>query len=370
MAELLISKIEIFKLDLPLKQPFVIALGTVSAANNIIVRIHAQGGLYGVGEASPFVMVVGETQASGFALAQDIARLWKGKNALEIEPRLAEMDRFVAGAPTTRSAFDMALHDLLGKHTGLPLYALLGGQASRPITTDMTVGIGPADRMAAEALAFQQAGFPAVKVKLGTQPAADLARVRAIREAVGPELPLRLDANQGWDVPAALQVLRALAHQGIQYCEQPVPHWDLPGLAHVRAHSPVPIMADEALFTHRDAYQLARAGACDYFNIKLSKSGGIAHALKITAVGEAAGLASQIGCMSETRLGLTAFAHLVLARQNIRFADLDSALMHAEDPVVGGLTYGPGGTVQVPEAPGLGADLAEAWLAKAERAVV
>jgi L-Ala-D/L-Glu epimerase len=369
-SQLRITHTEIFKLNVLLKQPFVISLGTVTEANNVVVRIHTNAGLYGMGEACPFVMIVGETQAGEFEIAKSIAQLIKGKNPLEIENRLAEIGRVFVHNPTIRSAFDMALYDILGKYTGLPLYALLGGAQDRTIATDMTVGIGSPDQMAAEALAYQQAGFPAIKIKLGTNQADDVARVRAIRQAVGGQIPLRIDANQGWDVPTAVRTLGALAAFDLQYCEEPVARWNNAGLAYVRAHSPVPLMADESLFDSRDALRLVGLQACDFFNIKLSKSGGINEALRILAVAEAAGLGCQIGCMSETRLALTAYAHLVLARRSLRFADLDSGLMHSQDPVVGGLQYLPGGEVRVPDEPGIGADLAPDWLARAERAEV
>jgi L-alanine-DL-glutamate epimerase-like enolase superfamily enzyme len=357
--QLRITHTEVFKLDVPLKQPFVISLGTITDANNLIVRIHTNGGLYGMGEACPFVMIVGETQAGEFEIAKNIAQLIKGKNPLELENRLAEIARVFVHNPTIRSAFDMALYDIVGKFTGLPLYTLLGGAQDRVITTDMTVGIGTPAWMAQEAQRYQAAGFPAIKIKLGTNTADDVARVRAIRAAVGDSLPLRIDANQGWDVPTAVRTLHLLAPFQLQYCEEPVAKWNNAGMAHVRAHSPVPIMADESLFDSRDA--------CDYFNIKLSKSGGLSEALRIVAVAESAGIGSQVGCMSETRLGLSALAHLVLARRSIHFADLDSGLMHSQDPVVGGIQYLPGGEVRVPNLPGIGADIKPEWLARAEK---
>ncbi len=365
-----ITEIEIFKLSVPLKEPFVISLGPITDANNIVVRIHTDAGLTGTGECSPFPTIVGETQASEFEMARTLAALLKGRDPLAIENRLAELDAAVPRNPTIKSAFDMALYDLLGKSAGLPLYRLLGGGNARRIFTDMTVGLGSPEKMAADALGFQRAGFSAIKVKLGTSVGEDVERIRAIRAAIGDELPLRIDANQGWGPVTAIQALKALEPFGIDHCEEPVKHWDLEGLARVTANSPIPIMADESVFDHRDALKLARRGACDYFNIKLSKCGGIHNALKIVAVAEAAGIASQVGCMSETRFALTALTHLVAARENIVHYDIDSCLMHVSDPVVDGIEYRDGGEWILPDAPGVGADFDPDVLAAMESTVV
>ena len=355
---------------MPLKEPFVISLGPITDANNIAIKIHTDGNLVGTGECSAFTTIVGETQAAEVEIARDIARLLKGKDPLAIEDRLGEIDAAIPGNPTIKSAFDMALFDLLGKQADLPLYRILGGGNNRRILTDMTVGLGTPEAMAGKALEFKQAGFPAIKVKLGTTAAADVARIRAIRETVGEEIPLRIDANQGWDVVTAIKVLKALAPFGIDHCEEPVPHWNNQGLARVTANSPIPIMADESAFDHRDAFRLARVGACDYLNVKLSKSGGINNALKMIAVAEAAGITCQVGCMSETRYALTALTHLVAARKNIVHFDIDSSLMHVSDPVTGGIEYKGGGEWVLPETPGIGADFDPAFLDRMEGIVV
>jgi L-alanine-DL-glutamate epimerase-like enolase superfamily enzyme len=349
------SGVDIFKLDIPLRRPFQIALGRIEAAKNILVRVWANDGTYGLGEGSPLGYVTGETQATAFEAARALAPLLLGKNPLAIEARMWELDRFIMGNPTVKSAFDMALYDLAAKKAGLPLYALLGGE-KRLFWTDDTIGIDTPEAMARAALDVARQGYPAIKVKLGTNHADDVARIRAIREAVGSEIPLRIDANQGWDAVAAVHILRDLARFNIQYCEQPVAHWNVEAMQQVWAASPISIMADESLFDHHDATRLVRLGACDYFNIKLAKCGGIHKALKIDAVAEGAGIQCMLGCMWETRLALSAGAHLVSARRNIAFADLDGATAHSQDPVSGGITY-EAGQIHLPDAPGHGADI-------------
>jgi L-Ala-D/L-Glu epimerase len=359
-----ITRITLYQYNIPLKAPITISLGTIEAARNLLVRIETDEGtssqLTGWGEGSPFWMIVGETQASGWAVAQDLARLLIGKNALDIEGNTHAMSRYVPGHPTTRSMFDMALYDLAAKRANLPLYAFLGG-SNRTLITDETIYLNDPDRMADDARRIAANGAEAIKIKLGTSAQADLDRLAAIRQVIPYELPIRLDANQGWDVPTARTVLTAVADWNVQYCEQPLRRHDVPGLRHLRSRVNVPIMADESVFDAADALRLVREEAVDYLNTKLSKSGGIREALSINAIAEAAGMACMIGCMSESRLGLTAKAHFAAARPNVRFCDLDACFEHAEDPVQGGITYN-GYQITLPNVPGIGAEVDPAFL--------
>ena len=370
MDKTVITSVEIIKLNVPYKEPFVISLGVIPGATNVVVRIHTDAGLTGTGECAPFVYIVGETQETVFELARQIGKLLKDKDPFAIEDRLAEIDRAVQGNYTMKSAFDMALYDLLAQKAGLPLYRLLGGGNSREVYTDMTVSIGSPEKMAADAKAFKEAGFPAVKLKLGTTTAMDVARVKAVREAVGEDYPLRIDANQGWDPVTAIKTLQELARYNIEHCEEPIPHWNNRELVRVRENSPISIMADESVFDHHDAFRLASMGACDYFNIKFSKSGGIHNTLKIIAIAEAAGIKCQVGCMSETRYGLTALMHVVAARNNIVHFDMDSSMMLAEDPVTGGITYEGKGKWILGDSPGIGAGFDEDYLKDMKRVTV
>jgi L-alanine-DL-glutamate epimerase-like enolase superfamily enzyme len=370
MPDASITRIELIKLNIPYKEPFVISLGIIPEATNVVVRIHSSVGLTGTGECAPFIYIVGETQETVFELSKQVAKLLIGKDPFAIEERLAEIDRAVFGNPTMKSAFDMALYDLLAQKAGLPLYRLLGGTNNKQVYTDMTISIGDPEKMARAALEFKKAGFPAIKVKLGTTSREDVARIMAIRETLGPEYPIRIDANQGWDPVSAIETLRALEPFGIEHCEEPIPHWNNRELVRVRENSPIPIMADESIFDHHDAFRLASMGACDYFNIKFSKSGGINKALKILAVAEAAGIKCQVGCMSESRFALTALMHLVLASDIIVHYDMDSSLMLDEDPVSGGIEYRGAGRWTLGEGVGIGAGFDEDYLKSMEKVTV
>jgi L-alanine-DL-glutamate epimerase-like enolase superfamily enzyme len=368
MPELRITGIDIFRASIPMVAPFRIALGVISEAEYLFVRITTNGGVSGWGEATPFPPITGDTQAINAAAASDLARLILRKDPLDIEGRVAEMARFLAFNSSVRAAFDMALHDVAGKVAGLPLYTLLGG-GRRSLTTDVTVGLGEPEVMARQAAELARSGVPTIKVKLGTTVAEDVQRIRSIRAAIGDELPLRVDANQGWDFPTAVGVLTRLSSSGIEYCEQPIAHWDHDNLRRLRERVSIPIMADESVFDHHDAFTLTAGGCCDFLNIKLAKSGGIRIALKIDAVAEACGARCMLGCMLETRLGLTAAAHLVSARPNICYADLDSHFQLKEDPILGGARW-ERGIIELPAEPGIGAEVDPAFLEGCERVTI
>lgn len=363
-----ITKIVLYKINLDFITPFKISLGEAHSGAGIAVRIFTDMDITGIGEGSPYWFITGETQAISFEAAKSIASLLLGKNPLAIENRLQEIDAFLVHNSTTKSAFDMALYDILAKHAGLPLYALLGGE-QREIITDFTIGIDKPAVMAQSAIRYVEEGACSIKVKLGTTRAADVQRIHAIRQAVGMDISLRLDANQGWDVVTAIATLKELEQYQVDFCEQPVAHWDFAALKRVRDFSPIPIMADESIFDHRDAARLAAMQACDYFNIKLAKSGGIHVGSKINAVGEAAGIACMVGGMFETRVGISAGAHLILAHSNIKFADLDTIHHYADDPVIGGAVFD-GCKVTLPDSPGLGVDFDPAFLDKMEKITI
>lgn len=360
--KLKISGVEIYLFDIPLKSPFRISIGEVNAANDLLVRVRTDQGVTGVGEACPFPPITGETQATNAAAAKAIRDMIVGKDPLAIDDLLRLIGPIVHSNPSAVAAFDMALFDILGQVAGLPLFRLLGGTKS-VFETDITTSIDTPEKMTAESRGYADLGYKTLKVKVGLDPDEDFARLQAIRAAVGPKMAIRIDANQGWSVPQAVYALRKMEPLAIQFCEQPVLASDTAGMAAVRAQAPIPVMADEAVFGPADAIKLVRAGACDTFNIKLMKAGGILNAVRIAHVADAANMRCMVGCMTESNLGLTAAAHVVASQANIVFADLDGNTDHVIDPVVGGMTV-KAGTLTMPEAPGLGCDVDPAFVKK------
>ena len=363
--KLKIRDVEISLFDLPLAAPFRIAIGEMSAANDVLVRVITDQGVVGIGEACPFPPITGETQATNAAAAKAIRDMLVGKDPLAIEAVLREIGAMVHANPSAVAAFDMALYDILGKVAGLPLFRLFGS-ARTQFETDITTGIDTPAAMAAETKGYADRGYKTLKVKVGLNPDDDVARIQAVRDAVGYDINVRIDANQGWSVPQAIYALRKLEKFRIQLIEQPVVASDIDGLKEVRAASPIPIMADEACFLPADALRLVRAEACDYFNIKIMKAGGIANAIRIAHVADAADIRCMVGCMLESNVALTAAAHVVASQANIIFADLDGNAEHTVNPVIGGMTV-KAGVVTMPETPGLGCDIDPAFLKKLRR---
>src|ERR1700754_5015636 len=200
-----ITHIDIYRFSIPM-EPFTIATGTMDHAQNIFIRVHTDAGMYGVGECSAFPMIVGETQATCFEMAKDFAAGWKNKDATAIEERIQELHAFTAFNATIKSAFDMALYDLAAKAAGQPLYKYLGGK-KKDIETDLTIGIDTPENMAQKAIRFKADGVRMIKIKLGKNAKEDVERVRQIRAAVGEDIILRIDANQGWDLTSARYAL-------------------------------------------------------------------------------------------------------------------------------------------------------------------
>ncbi|HEY2726902.1 MAG TPA: dipeptide epimerase, partial [Parafilimonas sp.] len=262
-----IIQTEIYKYSIPMV-PFTIATGTMEYAQNIFIRVHTDEGITGVGECSAFPMITGETQATCFEMAKDFASLWKNKNALDIEERINELHAFTAYNNTIKSAFDMALHDIVAQNAQLPLYKFLGGNKIKKLETDLTIGINSPQQMAEQAKQFVERGVRILKIKLGKNAKEDTQRIELISEAVGEKIKLRIDANQGWNYNDAVYVLTALKNYNIEFCEQPLHKHDDPLLAELKKISPIKIMADESVFNHYDAIRLIKADACDYINIK------------------------------------------------------------------------------------------------------
>lgn len=362
---MIITSIDIYRFSIPM-EPFVIATGTMDYAQNVFIRVNTDSSIYGVGECSAFPMIVGETQETCLAMARDFAAIWKGKNPLDLDERLDELNAYSARNSTAKSAFDMALFDIAAKNAGLPLYRFLGGE-KRIVETDMTIGIGAADDMADQAMKYQSQGASMLKIKLGKKPEDDLVRMQKIRNAVGNDMIIRIDANQGWTYEDALFCLNGMHDLNIEFCEQPLRTWYDDLLPELRRNTPVPIMADESCYNHHDARRLSKSGSCDLINIKFSKSGGIREGLRIHKAATEAGIPCMIGSMLESRIALSANLHFAYACPNIKYFDLDTCLLgHLVDPVVGGLSYS-GFFLSLPDTPGIGADADEEFLQTCEK---
>jgi len=318
----IITAITATRVSIPLAEPFVISLGTIDSADNVVVRVETDAGITGFGEGAPTPFVTGETIDTVEAAVRFLAPAVLGQNPFAIDAIHRAMDRLLVGNGSAKAALDIAVYDIMAQAAGQPLFQYLGGSTAA-VETDMTIGIGQPETMAATAAKLVAEGFRQIKIKAGADDAQDKAAIAAIRQAA-PEAHLKVDANQGWSAGQALGMLGYYQRYGVGAVEQPLPAWDVEGLAWVRARSPIPIMADEACFTPHDASRIVRLEAADVINIKLMKCGGIYPALQINAIAQAAGVRCMLGCMLESRLAIAAGAHLVAAQPNFIYADLDS----------------------------------------------
>lgn len=360
-----ITGIKIYRYSIPMV-PFTIATGSMHYAQNVFIRVYTSEGITGVGECSAFPMIAGETQDTCLVLAKNFAQLWKGRDPLDIDSAMAQLDMFIAGNHTIKSAFDMALYDIAAKRAVKPLYEWLGGKYFEP-ETDITIGIADIKTMAQQAVAFvKERRANILKVKLGRDADEDIKRVKAIREAVGNDIKIRIDANQGWSYESALHALKGMEPFNIEFCEQPMRTWHDAFLPALKKQTSIPIMADESVFDHYDAERLIAQQACDAVNIKFSKAGGIKESLSIHKVCADAGIPNMLGGMLESRLALSAKVHFAIACRNIKYYDLDTCLLgHKIDPVTDGAVYD-GLILKLPALPGIGADVDESFLQQCE----
>lgn len=366
----IIREIQLFRCPVKLKEPFIISLGKLEYADNIIVVIKTTNGITGFGECSPFQTIHGENGDTCIVIGKLIANALIGKNALNIETISLLMDSIIYGNTSIKSAFDIALYDIASQKAELPLYRFLGGKNNKDLFTDYTVSIGSAEKMADDAEKIVRAGFPVIKVKLGGTEEEDFLRMKYIRTKVGNQVPVRIDANQGWSVETAIQILNRFNEYNIQHCEEPVSRKYFLSLPKIKKECKIPIMADESCFDHIDARQLIDIGACDMINVKLGKSSGLYKAKKIIQLAEDAGIKLQAGGFLESRLGFTAAAHMALSSDQFLYIDFDTPLMFSHDLVEGGITYHENGRIKIPEVNGLGAKISDDVLKGLERITI
>lgn len=343
-------------LNAKLKEPFHIALGVIYETRSVLVEIETDEGIIGYGEASPGPFITGENMEGTLGAINLMKEKLMGVDPRDMEKVYQIMSKAIAYNYTAKCGIDIACHDIIGKSVGLPLYKLMGG-LSNEIDTDITVSINDPEYMAKKAGAYTESGFNVIKTKVGLDVESDIARVRAIREAVGDDVKIRLDANQGWTHKEAIEVIGRLNEYDIELVEQPVPRFDFDGLKYVRDHSPVPIMADESCWDAKDALKLAQHHAVDLINIKLMKCGGLYEARKIVSICEASGIEVMLGCMAEeSGLAINAAASIGAALKNITRADLDATFSLSELPYSGGFTVKDAHHLVLSEKPGLGID--------------
>lgn len=318
-----------------------------------MVKIASNEDVSGVGEASLLPFFTGETpEGVKHVIDNYFTPRLIGQDPFDLGRIHHSMDRALPHNSSAKAAVDIALYDLAGKLTKLPVYKLLGGCYRDKVDLTWAIGIKDPQETARDAQVAIAKGFKAVKLKIGLNPRRDIEAVASVRDAIGTGDKIRVDANQGYTPQEAIATIRAIQKYEIEYVEQPIPAWNVKGLARIRNTVPVPILADESVHTLRDALNLIKEDAVDLFGIKLIKMGGLYNARKITVLAEANDIECVLISPWETRVGIAAGVHLAVASENTNHPHELDLISLKDDPAVG--LRQENGIILLPKGPGLG----------------
>jgi muconate cycloisomerase len=367
-----ITRVETIPIQVPMNPKLAIKSGRGGwhdVSKYLLVKIHTDAGHVGLGEASVTPKWSGEDQITAAHYVNNyFAPLLVGEDPTQIDALTRKYTFPVAENYFTKSAIDTALWDIAGKAAGKPVYELLGGKKRDFVHTKWSVSAQPPPRPAEIARWAYEQGFRKMKVKVGVEPESDVERVRSVREVVGPDVKLGVDANGGWVMSAvAIPTIKRLQEFNIYFAEQPVSEGDIEGMAEVRAAVDVPIVADESVYTLSDAKALAARKACDVFSIYIGKAGGITGAKAIADFALEAGITCVIGSNLELGVGSAAMTHLALSHAAFvpeKFpSDIIGPFFFEDDILKPSLPLKPG-EARVFDKPGLGIELDEEKIAR------
>jgi len=331
-----ITNIFTHTLKAKLKTPFITSLRRVDKLEDIVVFIECDNGTVGYGEGAATPVITGETLGSIVSAVEYIKPHIIGLHIdEEFETILTLIDKVIVRNTTAKSALEIALYDLKSKSKNMPLYKMLGG-TKREFKTDITISMGNIDTMLRDALNAVNLGYDTLKIKIGDDIQKDFERIVAIYEALESNISLRLDANQGWSAKQSVELLHSLENRGIiaEFIEQPVAADDIEGLKYIKQRVQTPILADESIFSLKDARVLLEMQAIDYINIKLAKTAGITKALKLADLSAEYGVKCMIGCMLEGPISVAAGLHVASAKADIiSMIDLDAVSLLTSHPV-------------------------------------
>ncbi|MDH5399204.1 MAG: dipeptide epimerase [Cyclobacteriaceae bacterium] len=349
-----IVKVRSWLQDLDNKRPYTIAFKTVSQVRNAFVEIELENGIIGLGSGNPSQYVVGES------LDECIARLQPenlefliGKDIREIQSLLWRVFNRTPDNPAARAALDIALHDAYGQHLGIPVWKYLG-RCVKPLATSVTIGIKNVAETVAETEEYYGEGFRVIKVKLGLDVEEDIERMAKMRERYGDEIIIRIDANQGYDLNTTIDFFNRTKKYNIELIEQPIAAKAVDEMKSLPAEIREKIAADESIISAKDAIRLLDGTrACEIFNIKLMKCGGIFQGQRIASIARAADIDLMWGCNDESAVSITAALNVAYSFPNTKYIDLDGSLDLAKDVVKGGFTI-KNGYMEPSDKPGFG----------------
>ena len=375
-----ITKVEVIPVTIKYKRPFVMAGGAVAGSTGVLLKLHTNEGIVGIGDSGcASEWYSGETQESLMALIANLyaPRILLGEDPFNTEKIVARMEKAVKNNNQSKAVVDYALHDIMGKKLGVPLYKLLGGKSVDKITLGHIVGTGTPAETTAEAQKIVQAGFGVLKAKVGYHSEEeDVENIRIIKEAVGDKVKVMIDANGSWHYYQALRVLKQMEKYDVALAEQPLPWWDVDGLARLRRKVNIPIFPDESATELKHLLEIIEKDAADGLFIKVAKAGGILRARKWVSIAKAAGLSVMCGCMTGSGFEAAAQAHFLISDEwTSQFVQentgpltihniLDTVSVDIKDDLARKLPRYEQGFMWVPEGPGLGLELNEEVLSQ------
>ena len=349
-----IKDIKIGKISTPLKHSYKVGKRTLTYSDEIVIKMITDTGEIGYGSAAPTPFITGETENSIIGAINYIRPEIIGLDIDNLEEIMLVIHNSIHGNNSAKAAIDIAIYDLFCKKYGIPLYKFLGGYKNS-LATNLTISNDTVEQMVGKSLEAVMNGYTCLKVKVGNHVDLDIERVKAVRKAVRRGINIRVDANQGWRPKEAVRIIRKFEDMGldIEFVEQPVNSWDIDGLKYVTDNVDTKILADEAVFGPSDAFKIIKKRAADLINIKLMKCGGINNAIKIYNMAENMGIKCMIGCMLESRIGITAAASFAASKSNLIKADLDTMLFFENTSIIGGACV-IGNSITINDSPGLG----------------
>lgn len=357
-----ITKIKIRAVNIPLLKAYTIStVGTVSHTQSIVVELFTDQGVIGIGESDPDPMFSGESQQTVMtALETLLGPVVLGRNPLDIEALHARMNAVCLRNNFAKGAIDLACHDILGKTMNAPVFKLFGGELNQRIDVLWSLGSDSVEANVQDALKKIDEGYTSIGLKVGTlSPEEDIARVKAVREAVGDSIHIRCDANQAWTETVAIPTIQRMAEYNISMIEQPAPAWDIAGMARIRAAVNVPVAVDEGFSSPRDALKLVEAQAADIYSIKTTKMGGLLPSRKAAAIIEAAGHKIYINSMIEMGVSVMSGLNFAVSNPNLTTCGhaLNSVRRVQDDILLDPVEYEGGQILAPSNRVGLGAEL-------------
>lgn len=316
-----ITRVETIPIKIPYKKQYKTSLSIKTVAANLLVKIYTDQEIVGIGECAPYPAFSGDTQETVKAVIDHhLAQQVINEDPFNIEKLSEKMESTLPHHQFAKASIDMALHDIVGKALSVPVYKLLGGLYHDQIPVSAGIGIGSPKEVQEAALHAVTEGYKTLKVKIGIGIHEDLDTVKTIREAVGDEIKIRVDANQAYNRRSAINVVKRMEKYDLELVEQPVKAWDIKGLASIVRAVDTPIAADESVMSFHAALEVVSKGAADALCLKIGKLGGLSNTKKTAIIAEAAGIQCWVGTMMETGVGTSANINFVAGTRNVELA--------------------------------------------------